>query len=504
MADFNVKFTGKIDRRSPTNEGEPSNPVLRYNWISRDGVLKKPPGHEAVFTDLGSVPRWQGRYYSVETGVISEKSFVYTENGRIRVLDDSAGTSTEVASLLNENAFPKHWLFKTVASTKLYLVDGVNLYAYDGNADNKFELISILDTGGDSILPIDLIEHRDRLFLISEASLYVSKNLFPEVFDDATDSIQIIVGSGKGRNLALGKIEDKLYILNTEGLFVLDGDVISALASTFEVRLVDDRKIIAGGTVQGVEKAILFLADDLELWSWDGSTTQMLSFELKLKDFVNQDTNLLKKAVSVYHDNFYKMSFVENGEVEPDIEIWWDAFEDKIDIVRGRKVSCYMRTDATEEAEYLEMGQNDSGTIVREGRTNDFNGVAIATRLRTRDITPKKGHNVRFTAFYPEFMPTGDRNIIIRYLLDSRSSNPTGVGAEWIQNLRGEVKTLGELNIVNQGQFTDRVRPKINYARGESIGFEIIEATLGLKADFMGIGMDFIAKQRSKGKTVGA
>ena len=504
MPDFYQKFTGKIDRRSPHNEGDFSSPLIRDNWLARDGRLTKPKGHEAVITDLSDVPRWEARYSTIEAGVISPKSFVYTQDGNISVLNDQAGTSSVTKTLVNENARPRHWLFKTANQTTMFWVDGANLYKYDGNNDNNFENVNLLDSEGNSVKPIDLIEHKDRLFVISNTDLFVSKNLEPEVFDDATDSLQIIVGSGKGRNLAVGKIEDKLYIFNTEGIFVLNGDVISALASTFEVRLVDERSIIAGGTLFKVEKALLFMADDHELWSWDGSNAQMLSFEYKLKDFVNTSQEMLNKATAIYHNNYYKMSFVENGTVEPNMEIWWDAFEDKIDIVRGRQVSCYMKTDPTIETEYTQMGRSDTGKIVQDDRGFDFDGAAIATRLRTRDLTVKKGFNVRFLAFYLEMIPTGNRDLIIRYLLDGRSSNPDGANAHFSQHLQGETLTLGFIEIDNQGQFSGRARPKINYARGESIAFEVIDSTLGLQADWIGVGIDYIVKQKSKGITIGA
>jgi len=504
MPDFFVKLNGRIDRRSPRDEGDPTSPVLRENWISRDGKLSKPLGHEAVITGLSGIPRWEGRYNTVESSVVSPKSFVYTEDGVIYVLDDALGTASEAKALLNTNAYPNHVLFKTGSQNKLFFVDGEFMYSHDGNNDNLFLKVDLDDADGNSVAPIDLIEHKDRLFVISKTKMFVSKNLQPTVFDDATDSLEIVVGSGKGTNLALRKLEDRLYILNTEGIFILDGDVISALASTFEVRLVDDRKIIAGRTAVAVEKAIVFLADDYELWSWDGSMAQMLSFELKLKDFIFQNRAMLDKAVAVYDNNFYKMSFVENGAVEPNLEVWWDAFENKIDIVRGRHVSSYMKTDSTIETEYTELGQSNANTIMRDSRGFDFGGVAIASRIRSRDLTIKKGFNLRFLAFYFQFLPTGIRSLTIKYLLDGRLSNPTGAHANWSQSLRGETKTLGFIEIKNQAQATGRVRPKIKYSRGESIAFEISESVKGQQSDFLGIGIDYLAKQRSKGITIGA
>ena len=505
MADIFLKFTGKIDRRSPPDEGDANDPVLRENWLARDGILKKPKGTEkAIINTLTDIPRWLGRYYTIETGAVSPKTFCYTEDGKLWVVNDLTKTASNILSNLNINAYPNHQLFKTSNQTKLFLVDGKNLYRYDGNNDNIFELVTVNDANGSSVKPIDVVEHKDRLWMISKTDLFVSKNLDPENFNDANDSLQIIVGSGRGENLSLSKLEDRLYILNTEGIFIVEGDVISALASTFEVRLVEERKIIAGRSSAKVEKAIIFLADDYEIWSWDGNISQQLSYELRLKDFINPIKSLLNKITATYFNNYFMLSFVEKGEVEPNIELWWDALEDKIEIVRGRHVSCYLDIDSAQEIDFLQTGRSDTGSIMHTERGYNFDGSAIITKLWTRDIVVQKGHNVRFLAFYPEINPTGNRNILFQYLLDGRSSNPTGSNPTWDQNLRGETKSLGTISIGNQSQFTDRVRPKINYSRGESIAFRIEDSTVDLRANLIGMGIDFITKQKSKGKTIGA
>lgn len=504
MPNYYLKLNGEIDRRSPQNEGEPSSPVLRENWLCRDVILKKPRGTEkAITTTLDTISRWLGRYYTVETGNISPKTFTYTKDGQLWVIDDLAQTATSIKTDLNLNGFPRHASFKTSNQTYMYFVDGLNFLKYDGNNDNRFEKVTLTDSAGNSVKPIDVIEHLDRLWIISKTDLFVSANLDPTNFSSASDSLQIIVGSGRGTNLRLAKLGDRLYILNTEGIFAVAGDVISALAATFEVRLVEERKIIAGGSLAKAEKAFIFLAEDYEIWSFDGSQAQLLSYKLKLKDFVSPTRELLDKAVATYFNNYYMLSFVEKGEVEPNIEIWWDSLEGKIDIVRGRHVSCYLDIDPAIENDYLQTGRSDIGSIMNCDRGYNFDGVAITSRIRTRDVTPEKGTNVRFMAFYPEISPTGNRDIIINYLLDGRSSNPSGADAYWAQNLRGEVKTLGTISIGNQAQFTGRVRPKISYAKGESIAFEITDSTLDLRADLQGIRMDYVAKGASKGKTIG-
>lgn len=498
-----VKFDGRIDRRSPHNEGNNEDPIERENLLCRDKCLKKVKGTERVLSaSLAGIPAWMARYYTVETGTISPKTFFYTQDGSLYYLDDLAKTATQKLVTWEKNVYPKHCFFKTGEQVKMYVVDGKNLWRYDGNNDNLFEKVSLADTSGDSIYPIDCIEHIDRLLLLSNTYLYISKNLYPEVFGDSTDCIQIIVGSGRGRNLAMGKIEDKLFIFNTEGIFALSGDVISAVATTFELRFVEDRKIVAGRTLQKVENSLIFLADDLNLWSFDGNTTQKLTHYEKLEDYINPNRTALDKAVATYEDSYYKLSFVETGRINNELEIWYDAIEKKCDFIRGRNVSCYLKIDSTEEIIYYQFGRSDTQMLMWAEYGYNFDTQPINIRLRTRDITPSKGRNVRFTAFKPEIRPTGDRNIGFEYFLDGMLSND-GTGVGWNQNLRGKYKGLGLIQIGNQGQFIDRVRPKINYSKGTSVSFFIFDSTKDINCEIMGIGIDYIDKGMKKGKGVG-
>lgn len=505
MANHYQPLTGRIDRRGRRNENDYSRPYIRENWLSRDGIMTMPRGTDRVVsTTISDLITWTGRYHSIETGVISPKSFIYTQDGKLWIIDNNLRTATEVQSGLSIDAYPKHWLYKVQTQTKLYLVDGINLYKHDGNNDNTFEKVDIEDTGGDSILPIDVIEHKDRLCLLSKAFIYISKNLDPDVFDDATDSIQIIVGSGKGQNFGFGKIpnNDTLYIFNTEGIFALYGDEISAVASTFEIRLVDSRRILAGRSLVAVENALVFLADDYNIWSFNGNTSQKLSHDEKLEDFVNRNRTALDKAVATYYNNYYMLSFVETGEATNNLEVFWDAFESKCEFVRGRNVSCYLYVDPTIEIPFQQFGRSDINMLMWADTGYNFDGEAIKTKLWTKDITVKKGRNVRFTAFYPEFEPKGARTIDIKYFLDGRLGDTTG-DAQWEQSLQGEIRRLGAINIKNQSQFTDMVRPKISYAKGQSIAFYISIEAVDQRCDFKGVGMDYILKEMKNVKTVG-
>ena len=498
MPYIEIKPTGKIDRRGPNDEGDPSMPIERENLISRDKRLVKPQGTAiAIDTVLSDIATWGTRYNTVETGLVSPKSFVYTQDGKLWVLNELARTATSTKMGLNLKAYPKSQLFKTQTQTKLYLVDGLKLYRYDGNNDNRFD-----DVGLDSaIQPIDVTEHRDRLCLMTNTTILLSKNLEPDVFDDATDSIELIVGSGKGKNLAWGKLEDKLYIFNTEGIFILYGDLISAVASTFEVRLLEERRIIAGRTAVKVEKAIIFLADDYNIWSWDGSASQKLSHSEKLEDYINTYRGQLDKAVATYYNNFYMLSFVEKGQTTNNLEVWWCAFEQKIDFIRGRNVSMYIQTDPNIEQKFLLLGRSDTPKIMRADEGYNWDTTAIPVRLRTRDVTPSPNRNVRFTAFYPKISPTGTRNITFQYMLDGRSSNLTKV-VSWIQSLDGENKVLGEIRIKNQDAVQDRVRPLIGYAKGKSIAFVLIDSTVDLTMELRSIGVEFRDAFAKKGEKV--
>jgi len=495
------KFTGKCDRRLPRNEGEESSVYMRENWLARDGRLNRPLGTvQAVDTVLTGIPTWEARYHSVETGIISPKSFAYTQDGKIWAINDLGHSAAVCKDGLNINAYPNHWLFKTQTQTKMYFVDGYNLYKYDGNNANLFEKVTITDTDGASINPIDVIEHRDRLFLISDTYLYISKNLEPDNFSDATDSIQIIVGSGKGKNKALRKIGDRLYILNTEGKFALNGDTISAVASTFELVMVEDKHpIIAGRTAVNVEGAINYLADDLNIWQFNGVSSKKLTHFEKLEDFVFNNRAYLDKAVATYYNNYYMLSFVENASTYNNLEIWWDAVEDKCDFVRGRNVSCYMQTDPSMEPLKQQLCRSDAYTVMDADNGYNFAGSAIVSKLWTKDITPKVGYNVRFRQFFPEIEPLGTRNITINYILDGQLTP----NANWSQSLEGVTKTLGLMTFQNQSQATYAINPKINYSRGQSIAFYVSDATKDLRTTLLGIGIDFIPKFQKKGRLVG-
>jgi hypothetical protein len=500
MSYISIAPTGKIDRRGPNDEGDPSMPIERENLISRDKRLVKPQGTaKAIDTALPDIVTWGARYNSIETGVISPKSFVYTQDGQIWVLNELLRTAVSIKAGLNTKAYPKSQLYKTQTQTKMYLVDGKNLFEYDGNNDNKFTLINL----GGVIEPLDVCEHRDRLCLLTNATIVLSANLDPTNFSSATDSIEIIVGSGKGKNLAWGKLEDKLYIFNTEGIFILYGDVISALATTFEVRLLEERRIIAGRSAVKVEKAIIFLADDFNIWSWDGSTSQKLSHSEKLEDYVNTYRQQLDKAVATYYNNFYMLSFVEKAQTTNNLEIWWCAFEQKIDFVRGRNVSMYMQTDPNIEQKFMLLGRSDTPKIMRADEGYNWDTTAIPVRLRTRDVTPVPNRNVRFTAFFPKIAPTGTRRILLQYMLDGRQSNLTQV-VGWYQSLDGENKILGEIRIKNQDAVQYRVRPLIGYSKGKSIAFVLIDTTIDLTMELRSIVVEYIDRFGKKAEKVGA
>lgn len=501
MPQIVVKADLRVDRRSPQSESDKDSPILRENLLSRDGVNRTVGGTSRVITNLlTDRATWLERYHSIETGVISPKSFAYTKDGKLWHVDEDGEVATELRSDLNQNAFPKSWMFKTQTQTIMYLVDGKDLWKYDGNNDLLWVKIAV------NIDVIDIIEHKDRSILISKAFVLISKNLFFDDFTDSTDTIQLIIGSGKGENLAQGKLEDRLFFFNTEGIFGLFGDTISALAPTFEIRQVDERKIIAGRSLAKVENALVFLASDYNIWSWNGSTTTKLSHKERLEDFINKKADFLKKAVGTWEDNYYKLSFVEDGHSENELEAWWDTFpnrkgENNIDFVRGRNVAYYSQFNPTIEEEQFQFCRSDINMIMWANRGRRFDGVQPVQRLRTRDIG-SMGDNLRFTEFFAQVEPTGTRELRIHYFLDGRSSN-LGDKAFFDQNLRGETKGIGELQISNQAQFTDRIRPLIAFSRGSSIAFYINDQTDDMLIALVSIGFNFIGKGQKKGKLIG-
>lgn len=503
MPNFFVKVASRMDRRKPRNEVAV---VDRQNFLSRDDKLTLIGGTEKVTTDTASdIFRWTERYYTIETGQVPIKTLGYTKDGKIWHIDDVSKQMTEIQADLNPDAYPESWSIKSGEQTFLYLVDGKDLWKHDGNNDNTFQKVSLTDTEGDPIEPIDNIEHKDRQWLISKTLLFVSKNLDFDVFDSADDSAAIVMGSGKGQNLALQKIEDTLFILTTEGIFAVIGDVISALAPTFEIILVDSKKIIAGRTARLVENALMFLADDFNIWSWNGQVSKKLSHSEKLEDFVNTTRSFLDKAVAHYDDikKYYMLSVVRPGQTEPDFEIFWDAIDQKIDFVKGRNVSAYMQTDSTREPNFIELARSDANYLVYADRERSFDGTDIEWSMRTGDLNLNKKRNFRVINIYPEVVPEGDLNMFFRYLMDGRLSNKDDT-ATFDFNLSGENISLGFINITNQAQFMGRVKPKINFAKGITIAFELYGKTSTLDLVLHGFGIDIVSKGEKKFKQVGA
>ena len=189
-------FTGKINRRTSATSVDPNSPRKRLNLLSRDKKLSSVPGVESYVSGFNATPTWGHRYHTTETGIFEPKSFVYSQDGVMSVIDDNARTRTNVTQGLNTNAYPRSWDFKLDTITYTYLVDGLNLWKTNGNNQNQWEKVDFVDALGQPVKPIDVVEHLDRLIVVSEDFVFVSKNLEPDNFSDATDSIQIIVGTG--------------------------------------------------------------------------------------------------------------------------------------------------------------------------------------------------------------------------------------------------------------------------------------------------------------------
>ena len=503
-----LKLDGKIDRRNPRDEGDSLKDVyMRENLLVRDSVNRRPKGTGRALDagQLTGIPTWEERYYTVETGQQSPKTFCYTIDGKLWVIQGT--TATIVREDLNLTAYPKSCMYKLGDQAYMYMVDGLNLYKYDGNNNNSWERITVNDADGNPFKPIDVIEHLDRIVIVSDTSCKISVNLEPDNFDDATDSLEIIVGSGRGRNKGLAKILNTLYFATSEGWYVLYGDVISAVSSTFSIKKVNDRAAIALRTIVQIKGsgAIFFLSDDYNVWKFTGSTScEKLTHLEKLEDFINPSPDSIVKAVATYENYYYKLSFVENTEIYNKLEYWYDTIdtEQKGTFIRGRNVSYYMQADATREEIFYHICRSDIPMIMIADTGYNFDGTAIRSRLWTKDVTPSKTDNVRFSAFYPELEPHGYQNIIIAYLLDGRLDG-LSPSSRWTQSLMGEVVQIGQFAAFpNQTQFTDRIRPKINYSVGKSISFYIDDSTMNEEFALFGIGIEYIKKGRKKGHKV--
>jgi hypothetical protein len=501
-----LPLTGIIDARNPRDRGDlkRGDVFFRENLYPRDGKLQCVGGiYGVITTALTGRPTWSARYHTVETGQVSPKTFCYTQDGKLWYIDEAQRTATEIETGLKKDAYPKHWLYKSQTQTFLYLVDGENLYKYDGNNDNNFEIVDIETADGDTINPIDVIEHLDRLCLISETTFYISKNLDPDTFDDSTDSLEVIVGSGKGKNINFGKIGDTLFIMNTEAKFKLIGDTISAQAITFDIEPIETfvNNITRGRTAVSAESAIYFLAQDLEVYRFNGLESTKVSHYAKLSDKINPYADYLDMAVGTHEDNFYKLSFVETGYHRNGLEYWYDTVEERDTYVRGRDVACYMQTDPSVELPFQMVGRTTKHTLCYVNRGKDFDGTAIRRRLWTKDVILKKNYNCRILNVYIDMEATGPSNFDIYYILDGRR-DPV---RSFTQSTEGEYRDtqFPDIHILNQDHFTGRAQLRVNYAKGESISFYIDDSSQNADITIKGITIEFVIKELKKLSKVG-
>ena len=296
-----IKMNKRVDVMSARSEGDKDSPVLRVNLYSRDGQLKTVPGTERMVSDFSEKCTGAWRYYSNEEGIKSPKLLAYTINGKLWFVDTYALQSQVIKEGMASNAYPKACQFRLGEQHYLFIVDGHSMWSYDGNESWIINDVTPKQSDGTNYEPIDIIEHLDRIFLLTEKQVLISANLAPTDFTDATDAIELIIGSGRGENRQFSKIDDRLYIHTTEGVFVLSGDTISAVASTFSIDLVDDGVRMAPGRSGAItENAFVYLGADRELYSFNGQSKEMLSYNEQLKNIINPEATYLEKTVAHY------------------------------------------------------------------------------------------------------------------------------------------------------------------------------------------------------------
>ena len=116
---------------------------------------------------------------------------------------------------------------------------------------------------------------------------------------------------------------------------------------------------------------------------------------------------MLKQCVSTYsdQDKYYKLSVVEIDKIAPNLEYWWDAYEDRIDFIKGRGVTAYAKGDPNIDLQTLYIASDKY--IMYENAGFNFNESPIPVQWRTRNIVFSKGRNVRIVNFYPQVQATG-------------------------------------------------------------------------------------------------
>jgi len=367
----------------------------------------------------------------------------------------------------------------------LYFSEGVStgMYSYDGNLDNTF-----VKENAVTLNLVDMISWLDRNwgFEEDEEALNFSKNLVPTNFTDSTDAGTMIVGAKAGSKIQrIGLHRDTLYIFKTDSIW----RIVGRTPNEFIVELVHDSLgVAARWSLQQVEDGFIFLGSDYEFYSFGGSkdTTTKLTYNIAMAGDLTKDLapiinkNKMDDITSTYHNNLYRCSLVEHGQVNPNLEYIYNTINETDSFSRGFNVSCYIKFNQVPDANDLFIGRFSDGRLMRMYNGNNVDNGAtspsMSIRLQTKFIGQETPRNMRVTKVWGTFGVLTKPAIPIRMYKDCRTALSDSTSDELTPY--GESKTIyGMASVASQSAVTDKFTPRWDNGKCQNFSLEIRDET---------------------------
>ena len=449
-------------------------------------------------TDTGDYYISGIRYY---TGSNTRKTFAFN-NGYIYHIDDN-GVEAQVDIPFSPVAVPCWEMMKVSGNNLLFFSEGVNtgMYSYDGNIGNNFNKESTV-----TLNLVDMVSWLDRMWGFEENSetLHGSANLEPTDFDDASDSIEIVIGAKRGAKLMKAVIiQGSLYLFKQDSIWV----VLGRSPNEFEVReVVGNLGTCARRSVVKTDNGVIFLGSDFEFYFFGGTldSLKMLSYKMavagdmtkNLLPVINRDSAHL--SVAAFHNKIYRCSIIGNGATMNNLEYCFSTINECDWLTQDFNISCYIVWDRTPDKGELLVGRRDIGLLMlmNQGYNVD-NGASSPTmpfKLQTKFVGTDV-RNVRFKRAFLNFgILDGAEPIRAYYYVDCRTARSGSGNDEWAT--RGEF-VVGIGNSSSQRAIQSRVNLDYGKSRGHNISFEIDESKRDTDLELASITVEAVVRPYS-------
>lgn len=507
---------GGLNLKFPEHKivGKESHSVLELkNLISLDGKIRIFKGASRLNTTaLGSDVKWQKRIYYQDSG--DRKRFTFCViGGYMYKLDESTNTLNQVAidgsysTQINPDFYPIDATIQVSGIVSTFLVDGKYFYKFNGNAAGSWERLPIkTDVDGNTIEPIYITEYLDRLWVLSKEQnvLIGSKNLNPENFNDATDSILIVTPAGNGGfPTALHVHRGYLFVLHEDYFVPLSG----SSPATFGIRpgdVIHGFGTAAPRSVVNLKTRFGFLnSEDNEFYSTGGTLDSTdktpLSDDIELKNLINP----VKSHLTVCHLdknlNILRISYVLSGESSLNAEEIYSLTEKKwCGQTRDRHISCYSQWHGNGDDGRIVTGRSDTGLLMWEDESINFDSTAINFKFVSASYIVDGVSEVQFEEFFIDAKPYGNFAIPLSYYLDTRMTTSAYDNV----NMQGEIINLGLIEIADQNYFLNRILPLIDRSKGRMIRFQIEQQATNRLFELVGIYANYNLQQTPSSKYI--